>query len=537
MEKPRKNFFSTRRNFSIQQKRIKRNVQKHHIYPPLLTLPIISVTSMRPCDLCVDCITAIIAFDTLHKDDSSFPDAASSCRKIIQFLWAAAHDLISITVSITQNSGLVKNFKDKLQDKFILSKSISPPDSSKVSGPSDATLSTLSGSIQHLTSHLEKDSDDKKANKESKKNKFAKLPESSQRLILFASSKSETQERPTVNPEFEKFLEQTSLSRARTHLNQVLSSFGCHIDANPILVASIMAGDLIWTKTSHTPEKFTIFLMAKPKSGSSGMSQKDWLKLHLQEANSNQGFDNSIMDKLSEFKFDYPRSLSELRHFVDNMTGVARLIFYGNSVAAVSLNSWVDLFDSKELLFEMQFDVDPLFGLKICLTIDRSFQLFLQSCQDASDFDEVNFRYLDFSFDQDSIERGRFSCVPPPPLLALFQAATPSVPNGVPSKKRRLNALAGSGQEEEQPKSIITNTNKNPDWILSENEQYSQVFPRSVWKQNLVPSMNGGDKLCCPRLNGRGYCFDNCNRSHDKMNQATAKKYDHFQKKCRSDAK
>ena len=170
----------------------------------------------------------------------------------------------------------------------------------------------------------------------------------------------------------------------------------------------------------------------------------------------------------------------------------------------------------------MQFDVDPLFGLKICLTIDRSLQLFLQSCQDAISFKNVIFEYLTYSLAQANIKHGRFNCTPHPLLLAFFQATIPQEESG--GRKRRRNALSGINQDDETPtNTIIYNENKNPNWILPVNEDYSKVFPREIWKTNPPPSTNGQEKLCCPRLNGKGYCFPNCNRSHDKMNTATTK--------------
>ena len=115
--------------------------------------------------------------------------------------------------------------------------------------------------------------------------------------------------------------------------------------------------------------------MGKPL-GSKSMSQRDWLKLHLQETNSHQ-LDYSIIDKLSNFKFDYPKSLQDLRHFVNNLVGICRLLFFKDSAITLQTSTWIDHIDQKEMLYGMQFDIDPLFGLRICLTVDRAIQLFL----------------------------------------------------------------------------------------------------------------------------------------------------------------
>ena len=128
--------------------------------------------------------------------------------------------------------------------------------------------------ISKLTDRLEKDSSEKSQDKAEKKEKFTKLPTSSQSTILLASSSSTTVARTVANPELDLLLQQSSLSRARTYLNQTLTSFNCRIDASSLLTATVMAGDLVWSRCSHTPEKFIICLMGKP-AGASKISQKD----------------------------------------------------------------------------------------------------------------------------------------------------------------------------------------------------------------------------------------------------------------------
>ena len=106
--------------------------------------------------------------------------------------------------------------------------------------------------------------------------------------------------------------------------------------------------------------------------------------------------------------------------------------------------------DQKEMLYEMQFYIDPLFGLKICLTVDQSIQPFLTSCQESQDLNKVNFCYLDSYFYQECIEKGRFSCNPPSPLLDLFDAATPILrtEGGGGGKRQRRNALSVPKQDD-----------------------------------------------------------------------------------------
>ena len=126
------------------------------------------------------------------------------------------------------------------------------------------------------------------------------------------------------------------------------------MDVPPILASSIMAGDFIWTRASATPEKFTIFLMGKPDYNKSSMSQKEWLKLHLQE-NGSQDLDDKMLDKLAEFKLTYPLTVSDLRHHINNYLGLSRVIFYPTSAISQCLCDWVEHVDDNETLYEDKF--------------------------------------------------------------------------------------------------------------------------------------------------------------------------------------
>ena len=76
---------------------------------------------------------------------------------------------------------------------------------------------------------------------------------------------------------------------------------------------------------------------------------------------------------------------------------------------------------------------------------------------------------------------------------------------------------------------------KNLNWMLKPNEDYKHIFPCSIWREKPPPKMNGGNSLCCPRWNGKGYCFKNCNRCHADMDADTTQAYDKWQK-ARRDA-
>ena len=513
---------------------VEKNLRQVMLLPPLFSRTFIEPASFKAADLLIECLSAMNAFDLSLEEDSDIPKATVSCKDIIYFLWAASKKDIDPTITVEPEDCHIKAFCEDLHDKHILASTLSAPNSDEVVPPSNSTFSSLAGSISGLTTHLEKESSDRKSTADDKRNKFEKLPSSSQQLILFASSsKEDTIAKSNITDDFSNFLKQSSISRARTHLNQVLKSLKCQFDAPALLVSSLLAGDLIWISSSQLPAKLTIFLAGRPNLAKASMSSKDWLKLQLQESSDNS-LDDKMIEKLADFKFDHPSNHFELRHYMNNFLGICYFLLSKESEAAQSLLTWVHHLDDFELLYENNFSSDPLFGLKICLTIDRSLQLFLQSCQEARSFNDVKFSYLDFKFDQESIERGRFTCNPPAPLLALFSNSNGKGINGAggSSSKRRHNALSSSHQTEDAAPESIQNTSFKREWQLGSNELYRKVFPPSIWQNNPPPKMNNSDKLSCPRWFSKGYCFGHCRRSHDIMDADTVRKFNDFQQTC-----
>ena len=157
-------------------------MQFRHIMaiPPFLVKVILNAASKDPAQLIVDCFAAMTSFNTLHTGDATYPNATDNCKRIIYFLWAAAHDSISVTVSIPQHNGTVKQYLSDLSERHILTTTPPVPAPGSITGPSEATLGTLAGNIHNLTTRLETESNEKKSDKEEKKEKFKKLPASSQ---------------------------------------------------------------------------------------------------------------------------------------------------------------------------------------------------------------------------------------------------------------------------------------------------------------------------------------------------------------------
>ena len=77
---------------------------------------LLNAASKDPAKLIVDFKAATSAFNTLHNGDASYPDATNGCKRIMYFLWGAAHGHISATVSIPQHDGVVKQYGRDLSD-------------------------------------------------------------------------------------------------------------------------------------------------------------------------------------------------------------------------------------------------------------------------------------------------------------------------------------------------------------------------------------------------------------------------------------
>ena len=131
------------------------------------------------------------AFDPSHEDGSDIPTTSDSCQDVIFSLWTASKKSIDPTISVKPEDCHIKDFCKELHAKHILTSILAAPNSEEVVPPSNNTFSSLAGSITGLTTHLEKESSDRKSSSDDKKNKFEKLPSFLQQLILFASSSKE----------------------------------------------------------------------------------------------------------------------------------------------------------------------------------------------------------------------------------------------------------------------------------------------------------------------------------------------------------
>jgi len=118
---------------------------------------------------------------------SNYPKAAQECDYILYFLWAAASKRMPKLDFVTNQDDLeLQQWGQLRRVRNILPPSTLPNPTEQ--GPSNASnLDELTLSIRTQTSVLEQFHQDRKEEKD-KKNKFDNLHESTQRLILNASS-------------------------------------------------------------------------------------------------------------------------------------------------------------------------------------------------------------------------------------------------------------------------------------------------------------------------------------------------------------
>ena len=72
--------------------------------------------------------------------------------------------------------------------------------------------------------------------------------------------------------------------------------------------------------------------------------------MYLKESNHSVGLERSIIDKLADFKYDYPHNPHNLRYFVNNMMGISRILFHTNFKTTESLLPWINHLEEKEML-------------------------------------------------------------------------------------------------------------------------------------------------------------------------------------------
>jgi len=223
----------------------------------------------------------------------------------------------------------------------------------------------------------------------------------------------------------------------------------------------------------------------------SSATEKATLALQLQELySSNLSSDN--IQALIQSNYAKVKGYTDLSRLV-NAAYVFLVILLGDIAAfTLQFETAKSHVQTDYYHYEVQFQLDPLFGVKFIQKLDRTFQLFLSKCMDRPTLQQVGPSACNLSGFIDDVENSTFIGSLPPALTQQSPVITPS-----PKKDQRKPSDSRS----------VTNDSKKPEWIIDEKLRISEVFSKEALKE--IPDFKPG-MSCCARYASKGHCFTNC---------------------------
>ena len=164
-----------------------------------------------------------------------------------------------------------------------------------------------------------------------------------------------------------------------------------------------------------------------------------------------------------------------------------------DSAYALQSNLVKEHVKSEYYYYEMQFQLDTLFGLKFVQKLDRKFQLFLSKCMDRPSLKVIGPSACDLSSFIEDVENGIFIGSLPPAL----SSDSSRLQSDSPGKKDKKKSTSNGS---------VNNKSKKPEWQIGD-KRVGEVFSKEALSK--IPEFKTGVS-CCARFASKGYCFDNC---------------------------
>ena len=202
------------------------------------------------------------------------------------------------------------------------------------------------------------------------------------------------------------------------------------------------------------------------------------------------------------------------------------------------IESWIDHILSNMRVYQFAHEADTNFMSSVIFRIDKAASIFIRSCQEAEQADDINTLELDMNAVQNSIVEQHFHQKLPTGLVPAPSANKDYDPNkrfkggkddeegGGPigGKGKQKGKIPRRGKEDEEQKVL----NPNKAFLIEKGENFSELFYKN---KHLAPKENGTN--VCLSFWIRGYCNEKCPRLHSKISTATEAAFAEFVANCR----
>jgi hypothetical protein len=482
------------------------------ILPPFLANIFMLQTDLSPEQLFIEALSAIQEFDVNHSTIKSVPSAATHCMPYLQFLWACTQEkVVSPLEMYPSSSSSIVSWSTELHRKHIISL-VSPttvPTGPVFGGPSDATMSDLSKNISEQNLEMERSRVSRETSSSEKKTSFANLFQSTQNMILNASSANQVTASVEPSDAAKEFYKQSNVAKARIWLEKKLTSeMRCHVAVNPAMVTNLYSGNFLRYQAA-TPSNFSVFNLMKP-TPNSVRSQKECMMLNLKITHG-KGASDEDLAAWTKQAIRICADMTEVSHAFRNTRCCASIFFKESSTIVSAMRSWEYHISSHLIEYEDRAASNSQFISMLVYAVDTRLHLWLKNCEEAAldQRDTVLDNLIDFSQMQSDILTGNFyqelpTCIRQhavPKAASRKSAAADSDSDDEVASKRSKKPKKSSGDGRQ-----VQNPDQIQDWIVPIDVFRSKFAGKNLKKRVLW----GKDRFMCVRFHTLGYCFDDC---------------------------
>lgn len=402
---------------------------------------------------------------------------------------------------------------------------------SLVSSQLTEAITAMSLSMEDATKAKRREKQSK--TKEKEEADWNKLPLLSQHVIrglqaCFAEDLDEDELEDVAVPDGPNELMSTVIrcstgARVQQLLNHTLSTkHNCIVNLNMGMCTALKNGLLLSqpspNEVSNFSPHFTPPLLDNSEDGPE-------LQLRLEEQSKNGKLSADDLALVTNQKIQYPESYNALRHFVKNFTYLVVELAGPRAIIASEILEVLAHVEKFETDYAYHFLEFQGFGAFFINKIHVGTQKFLHSCA-CGQVSKLNLRAIEFKHLLKSIDEREVSFIRLPSYLRKPKTKKRDRDG---DKEDRDGGGKGRDKRRDVKKKRVTYDERDPQAKLSANQRFGDVFCRECRTGVEQPKMDDGTEMC-NRLYGKGYCFEDCKRSHKKKNTAEQGRWKQFLK-------
>ena len=489
------------------------------ILPPWARIAFVNADSSDAFETILAITAAAKAFDTEHDGVEGIPSALEYASDIAAFAFGVKHKLVpATTFQIGVDDPEAVAYSAERHAQCIMPAIAGPGQPGAGAAAGDGTvLAQLSATMSrqnelHETSlDLRKKEIDRQVEKDAeKKDKSSKMHDRVLHMLRMAAGADAEDDKAEIAEAYKKFLNSDSAAQAALELLEQFQTRG-HEDVNFAhgTVQALYNGQLQYSIGS-TPSNFTAFAFCEQDPLLGNEIQRRSLTLTLVKQ-IGVGATLDEINKSSKQVVALPETYDELYNQVDLFKAAWEVIGGPDSRFVEQLDIFLGELKKTKHAIKAHLISDEMFAAKILFAVDRSSQLYLESCRRADDRSEVDDSCADLTEITRAISHCRFTLLLPPSFKSIKDSSTELVdPDAPPGNSRRRKSKRKSTEitpgDGTNPY-LVVNNEPIEGLALQEADSFTDTFGGKLIEQR--PTWPGGRKMCV-KWHLKHSCFKNC---------------------------